>query len=313
MRRWLPVVIWMTLILAASTDLGSLEMSRGLLTPILLWFDPRMTPHELYAANILFRKASHVLEFAILAVLVWRTRDLLKNPWPGSCFFRLAGLVIAVCAFFAVSTELVQYASRSRAASPWDVLINMGGACLGLAVVFLVKWARRPPNAPKNPRILIAAGVRLENADDTTTLSDIRDAIAETRPDVFVVLGPAGPVDRASEWLALLKQTAAPSRVIIHPGSVSWRAAAEAAGLASLESAKVELPGVTLAGGAASLILTPQPKGTPLVIHSHSAPQDTEGIRQITLGEGTAGPRFALYETATETATGVFASHFRPR
>lgn len=307
-RRWLPVVIWMFLILVASTDLGSLGMSRRLLNPIFLWFDPRMTPHDLYGANIVFRKASHVIEFAILAILVWRTRDLLKNPWSGSCSLRLAGMVMAVCAFFAVSTELVQYASRNRAASPWDAAINLGGSGLGLAVVFLVKWARQPRHVLKKPRILIASGVNLENAEDTTVLSDIWETVAEARPDILVVLGPVGPVERASEWLALLKETAAPSRVIIHPESPAWQTAADAAGLSSLTSANVELPGLTLAGGIGSIIVTPAPSGTPLVFHTDSAPRNTGGLRQIPLGGAPPGPHFALYDAATGTASSVFSA-----
>lgn len=297
----------MVLILVASTDLGSLGMSQRLLNPVFLWFDPRLTPHELYQANVVFRKASHFIEFAVLAALVWRTRDLLKNPWSGSCSVRLAGLVMAVCAFFAISTELVQYASRNRSASPWDVAINLSGSCLGLAIVFLVKWIRRPRRVLQNPRILIAAGVHLEKAEDTTVLSDLWETVAETRPDIVVVLGPVGPVHRASEWLALLKETAAPSRVIIHPEDSSWRTATDAAGLSSLTSDNVDLPGLTLAGGTGSLILTPTPPGTPLVFHADAAPRNAGGLRQISLGGRTDGPRFALYDAATGTPSGAFS------
>jgi len=129
----------MLIMLVISTDLGSMQTSQRLMNPIFLWFNPALNSHDLYFANIVFRKVCHLTEFAVLAMLVWRTRDLLKSPWPGSGTLRLAALTLSVCAFFAISTELIQYASQSRAASPWDILINMTGAVLGLSLVFLIK------------------------------------------------------------------------------------------------------------------------------------------------------------------------------
>ncbi len=298
----------MVLILVASTDLGSLGMSRRILNPLLLWWDPQMSHRDLYAANIVFRKASHVVEFAVLAILLWRTRDLLKNPWSGSCSLRLGGMVLAVCAFFAVSTELVQYASRNRAASPWDALINLGGSGLGLASIFVVKWVRRPRHQPNTSRILIASGVNLEHAEDTTVLSDIWETVAEIRPDIVIVLGPVGPVERASEWLVLLKETAAPSRVIVHPESPAWQTAADAAGLSSLTSGNVELPRLTLAGGNGSIILTPKPTGPPVVFDSDYFSRNAEGLRQISLRGKTPGPHFAVYDVGAGITSGPFSA-----
>jgi VanZ family protein len=149
-RRWSPVAAWMLIMLVVSTDLGSMSTSQRLLNPVFLWFNPRLTSYELYQANVVFRKICHVTEFAVLAMLVWRTRNLLKSPWPGSGTLRLAGLTLAICAFFAISTELAQYAARSRSASPWDILLNMFGSVLGLSIIFLLKkWrSKKSPALP---------------------------------------------------------------------------------------------------------------------------------------------------------------------
>jgi VanZ family protein len=300
----------MLIMLVVSTDIGSMDTSRRLLNPIFLWFDPTLLPHELYHFNIIFRKFSHVVEFAILAMLVWRTRDLLKSPWPGSGSLRLAGLTLSVCAFFAISTELIQYASRNRAASPWDVLINMAGSTLGLSLVFLVKKLRRKP--ARKPRILVAGGVNLETAEDTLVLAEIWETVAETKPDVLVVLGSVGPPARAAEWLALLKETAAPARLVIHPGEDGWQSAASSAGVSNLDSAHIEVGGSSLAAGTECLFIKPGPPAIPFVIDFSEAARPREGFRHIGLGIPARGLRFALYDTATGTIEGPFSAALRP-
>jgi VanZ family protein len=154
MRRWGPVGVWMLIMLLVSTDLGSMKTSRMLMDPIFLWFDPTLTPRQLWDANVIFRRICHLTEFGVLAILVWRTRDLLKSPWPGAGTRHLVGLTLGVCAFFAITTELIQYVVNTRSAKVQDVLINMVGSVLGLFFVFLVKKFRRPPPPPASPEIL---------------------------------------------------------------------------------------------------------------------------------------------------------------
>lgn len=143
----------MLIMLVISTDLGSMKTSRRLLDPIFLWFDPTLTAKQLWAANVIFRKICHLTEFAVLAMLVWRTKDLLKGPWPRTGTLQLAGMTFGVCALFAVATELIQYAARSRAASIRDVLINLAGSLLGLGFIFLVKKLRRRSLSPDTKKI----------------------------------------------------------------------------------------------------------------------------------------------------------------
>lgn len=310
MRRWFPVGLWMVIMLVISTDIGSVRTSGRLIDPILLWFDPTLRPHELYHLNIIFRKTCHVVEFAVLAMLVWRTRDLLKSPWPGSGTLRLAALTLGVCAFFAISTELIQYASRSRAASPRDVLINMGGSVLGLSLVFLVKKLRRPRK--ETPRILIAGGINLETAEDTLVLAEIWETVADTKPDMLVVLGAVGPAARASEWLTLLRTTAEPSRLVIHPGGDGWQAAAASAGVSHLDAAHIDFDGASLAAGTECLYIKSKPPALPFVIDFSVASRPREGFRHVGLGPPSEGPRFALYDAATDSIDGPFSAALRP-
>jgi VanZ family protein len=301
----------MLLMLVISTDIGSMQTSQRLMNPVFLWFDPTLSMHELYKLNIIFRKLCHVTEFAVLAMLVWRTRDLLKSPWPGTGTLRLVGLTLAVCAFFAISTELIQYGYRSRAASPWDILLNMGGSVLGLSLLFLFKKIRRKA-PPKKPRILVAGGINLENAEDTLVLAEIWETVADTKPDMLVVLGSVGPASRAPELLALLRETASPARLVIHPGADGWQTAASASGVSHLDSAHIELEGVSLASGTECLFIKQAPPALPVVIDFSEASRPREGFRHFGLGNHTGGPRFALYDAATGAIEGPFSAALRP-
>lgn len=301
----------MVLMLVISTDIGSMQTSQRFLNPILLWFDPTLSSPELYRLNIIFRKTCHVTEFAILAMLVWRTRDLLKSPWPKAGTLRIVGLTLAVCAFFAISTELIQYAYRSRAASPWDVALNMGGSVLGLSLLFLFKKMLPQKPAPKS-RILIAGGINLMTAEDTFVLAELWETVVDTQPNMLVVLGPVGPASRAPEWLALLRETATPARLVIHPGEDGWQSAASAADVSHMESAHIQLDGTSLASGTECLFIKPKSPALPFVIDFSKASRPREGFQHIGLGAHSNSPRFALYDTATATIEGPFSAALRP-
>lgn len=146
-KRWLPVGIWMVIILAASTGWGSTSNSYHLLRPILRWFDPTITEPEVYRLNLLFRKTMHVVEFAILALMVWKVyRPLRHFPRPGD--LRVAGCALAVALAFGIGSELVQALfPKDRGASVGDVFLDLGGALLGLLIV--LAFRRRRPKAPQ--------------------------------------------------------------------------------------------------------------------------------------------------------------------
>jgi len=115
-RYWLPVVLW-----------GAL-----FLRPILRWFNPQISDEAIYRVQYGVRKAAHVCEYAMLALLVWRAR---RRPAPGErrpWDWREAGLAFAFAAVFALSDELHQALVPSREARLGDVLLDSLGAALGL-------------------------------------------------------------------------------------------------------------------------------------------------------------------------------------
>ena len=99
--RWLPVLAWAALIFAFSS-IPSLNSGLG------TW-------------DFVLRKAAHMTEYAILAVLLWRAT--------GSAAWALA-LAVA----YAASDEFHQTFVRGRHGSPVDVAIDTVGMLIGLAV-----------------------------------------------------------------------------------------------------------------------------------------------------------------------------------
>jgi VanZ family protein len=98
---WLPVILWAAVIFAFSS-IPSLGTGLG------TW-------------DLVLRKAAHMTEFAILAVLLARA---IGN--------QAAAFVAAVA--YAVTDELHQTFVAGRAGKPLDVLIDAVGALLGLLV-----------------------------------------------------------------------------------------------------------------------------------------------------------------------------------
>ena len=74
------------------------------------------------SVNITVRKMAHVLEYGVLAALVWRAdhRTLV-----------ILGYALAV----AVTDETRQSFTMTRSGSPWDVLLDFGGALAGMLIV----------------------------------------------------------------------------------------------------------------------------------------------------------------------------------
>jgi len=106
---WLPIVAWCGLIFGLSS-IPSLSSGLGVWDEIL-------------------RKCAHMLEYAVLAALLWRA---LRNE--------VAALVLAVA--YAATDEFHQSFVHGRHGSPVDVAIDGIGAALGLLVVLRSRTPR---------------------------------------------------------------------------------------------------------------------------------------------------------------------------
>ena len=136
LRYWLPVLVWMVLIFVGSTDLMSAEQTSRTIAPLLRWLKPNISVEAIAQVQFFVRKGAHLSEYAILALLLWRA---LRISVPQANMSILAGIVLLASAVFAVSDEFHQSFVASRTASPVDVLIDICGALIALALCSLAR------------------------------------------------------------------------------------------------------------------------------------------------------------------------------
>jgi VanZ family protein len=141
LKYWLPLLIWLAVIFVGSTSIMSTEHTSRYIVPFLLRLKPGMSPDAIWTILVVIRKCMHVTEYAILALLLWRALRSVQTLHPGT--LTLFGGVLVSCALFAASDEFHQTFVKSRTPSVRDVLLDVGGALLGLLIG--ATFDRRPP------------------------------------------------------------------------------------------------------------------------------------------------------------------------
>ena len=134
----MPVIAWMLLIFAGSSDALSAEHTSRFIVPFLRWLDPAMSFQTIAAIHVTVRKIGHFTEYAILAALLWRA---LRGTFSLANKATLTVATFLVVAAFAVSDEFHQSFVVTRTASGHDVMIDWCGA---LAAVLLCAMLSRP-------------------------------------------------------------------------------------------------------------------------------------------------------------------------
>ncbi len=139
---------------AALIFIGSGDVLSGSHTSILLrplrWLFPGASPETLAFVHLLIRKAGHLTEYAILAILTARalrtsSRAFLRTRW-----FWLSLIVVVV---YSLSDEFHQLFVPSRGASIHDSMIDTVGGLIGLLLAWL--WQRRAKKN-KTPRATVS-------------------------------------------------------------------------------------------------------------------------------------------------------------
>lgn len=128
----MPAIVWMILIFLGSTDVLSAEHTSRFLVPFLRWLDPQITWSTLNSAQTIIRKLGHVTEYAILAALLWRA--IRAGTMWNSKRWILFAMIWFGCAVFAATDEFHQSFVPSRTSSFHDVMIDISGALVGLAI-----------------------------------------------------------------------------------------------------------------------------------------------------------------------------------
>ena len=136
MRRFLqyllPLLVWLAVIFIDSTDLMSAEHTSRFIVPFLLWLKPDISPETVASVHFLVRKFAHMGEYAVLAFLLFRVATCMANiKWS---MWILCVIIWSICLFVAATDEFHQTFVRSRGPSIRDIMIDSGGAILGLFI-----------------------------------------------------------------------------------------------------------------------------------------------------------------------------------
>lgn len=133
-KKWLPVFLWAGVISFFSTEHFSAPQSSRILGPILYWLFPDIAPDQVAAVQFVVRKLSHCLEYAILAVLLYRA---LYAENGGRSSIRPAAWTMTFVVVWAATDEFHQSFVPSRTASVVDVMIDGFGGLFGTLWMYL--------------------------------------------------------------------------------------------------------------------------------------------------------------------------------
>jgi VanZ family protein len=137
--RYGPVVLWAALIFIFSSGLFSGSNTSTIVRPLIQWVYPSISEGALAIVHGLIRKASHFVEYAVLALFAARafrtsSRDFLRNHW--------LAVSLSFVAVYALSDEFHQSFVSSRTASIYDCMIDTAGGFAALTVIRMRKKGR---------------------------------------------------------------------------------------------------------------------------------------------------------------------------
>lgn len=132
--RWAPLLLWILVIGVFSTDDFSSEETGSVLLPWLEWLFPWISDAGLDALHIALRKAGHVTEFGVLALLWYRALAWRRSGWRGWAAAVAALLALGIAAV----DEWGQGFTRSREGALADVGWDVLGALAALAALWLL-------------------------------------------------------------------------------------------------------------------------------------------------------------------------------
>lgn len=133
-RYWLPLALMLGLMFYLSSDRFSVDHTQGVVADILNWLFSAIPENTLSLINHVLRRLAHFLEYALLAMLLFRAfRADNAVRWCASWTMYSGIAVIA----WAVLDELHQAFSLVRNGSLQDVLLNVAGGLLMLLLITL--------------------------------------------------------------------------------------------------------------------------------------------------------------------------------
>jgi VanZ family protein len=143
-----PAAAWQGLILLLSTSVAAGKQTLRVLTTLNHLLGIGLTSPALASLNVGMRKATHVLVYLVLAILL--ARGFRRLPWLARRVrgWRLALAVLPIVLLGALADEFHQKVVPSRTGSGWDVALDVSGGVLGLLLLwFWDRWKQYRPAA----------------------------------------------------------------------------------------------------------------------------------------------------------------------
>ena len=133
----LTALAWAVLVFYLSTGKFSSDYSQGLVAQVLALSHISVSPRTLHILDTLLRKIAHIMEYGILAFLVYGS---FGEQQPFRWRLRQAIWCIGIVGLYSLTDELHQRYVPGRHASLVDCGIDIAGAAIG---VFMIFEARR--------------------------------------------------------------------------------------------------------------------------------------------------------------------------
>jgi VanZ family protein len=133
-KYWLPVITMLALMYYFSTDTFSSDNTRGIMQIILGWIFPNLNDKTITRLNFFARKAAHLIEYAILAALLFRAFRA-DDPKKWQLRWAIYSMIFVVC--WALLDEYHQSFAHNRSSSVRDSMLDSGGGLAALALIRL--------------------------------------------------------------------------------------------------------------------------------------------------------------------------------
>ena len=136
-RYWLPVTLWLLFAFFLSSGTFSTYNTFPVVSAVVGFLFPRLTPDQVEVINWTIRKWAHVLQYFVLGLLLFRAfRARSAGGWTWRwTFFAVLGVFL-----LALADEFHQSFVPTRTSSIMDVGIDTAGGALAQYVAFL--WYR---------------------------------------------------------------------------------------------------------------------------------------------------------------------------
>ena len=132
--NWGLLLAWMGVIFFMSTDTFSAANTSRVLFPILKFLFPVWAPSHYRLVHMMIRKSGHFTEYAVLALLWYRTLQIREKTWS----YKAALLSVSLSALYAATDEFHQSFVPSRTASFGDVAIDSAGALFSMILLWII-------------------------------------------------------------------------------------------------------------------------------------------------------------------------------